>query len=254
MAEATAMTTTNWDAATYDRVSFPQTRWGTAVLARLDLRGDETVVDAGCGSGRVTEQLLERLPHGRVIALDADAAMLAEARKRLAPYGQRVSFAVHDLQQPLPVEAPVDAILSTAVLHWIPDQDAVARNFVAALKPDGQLVVQCGGFGNIDLIMAAIRRAGMAWAGPWHYAPAEEARERYTRNGFISVEAWLNEEPTPFETDEQLQTFLATVILRAHLTRLPDDERHAFVRSVAAALPSRTIDYVRLNIVARRAS
>lgn len=246
------MTTTNWDAATYDRVADPMTRWGTTVLGRLDLRGDETVIDAGCGSGRVTEQLLARLPSGRVIALDADAAMVDEARRRLAPSGERVRVRVHDLQQPLPVAAPVDAILSTAVLHWIPDQEAVALNFAAALNLGGQLVVQCGGYGNIDAIMAAIRETGMDWEGPWHYASAEEARARCERNGFVKVEAWLNPEPTPFESDEQLETFLATVILRAHLTRLPEEARSGFVRAVAAALPNRTIDYVRLNVVARR--
>ena len=244
--------TAQWDAATYDRVAQPQTRWGTTVLGRLELRGDETVIDAGCGSGRVTEQLLARLPHGRVVALDADSAMIAEARRRLAPFSERVSFAVHDLQQPLPVAAPADSILSTAVLHWIPDQDAAARNFAAALKPGGQLVVQCGGYGNIDTVMAAIRAAGVDWPGPWHYAPAEEARARYLRHGFATVDAWLNPEPTPFESDEQLETFLETVILHAHLVRLPAERRRDFVREVAAALPNRTIDYVRLNVVARR--
>ena len=246
------MAATGWDATTYDRIADPMTRWGTAVLGRLDLRGDETVIDAGCGSGRVTEQLLERLPRGRVIALDADAAMIAEARQRLARFGDQVQFAVADLQQLLPVPAPADAILSTAVLHWIPDQDAVARNFAAALRPGGQLVVQCGGGPNIARVMAAIRATGMTWEGPWHYAYPEEARERYTRAGFDAVETWLNDEPTTFESDEALEQYLATIIVRAHLARLPEDERAGFVHAVAQALPNRTIDYVRLNIVARR--
>lgn len=245
--------TTGWDAATYDRIADPMTRWGTTVLGRLDLRGEETVIDAGCGSGRVTEQLLARLPRGGVIALDADAAMIAEARQRLARFGEQVQFAVADLQQPLPVPAPVDALLSTATLHWIPDQDAVARNFAAALRPGGQLVVQCGGGPNIAAVMAAIRAAGVAWAGPWHYAYPDEARERYERAGFVKVETWLNEEPTSFPDDAALEEYLRTIILRAHLVRLPESERAGFVRAVAQALPKRTIDYVRLNIVARRA-
>ena len=74
----------DWDGATYDRIADPMTRWGTSVLDRLPLRGDETVLDAGCGSGRVTERLLERLPDGRVVALDGSPAMIREARARLA--------------------------------------------------------------------------------------------------------------------------------------------------------------------------
>src|SRR4029077_11451509 len=85
---AVAMTR-DWDAASYDRIAEPQTRWGTVVLDRLPLRGDERVLDAGCGSGRVTERLLERLPDGRVVALDGSPSMIAEARRRLARVGGR---------------------------------------------------------------------------------------------------------------------------------------------------------------------
>ena len=95
--------TRDWDARTYDRVAEPQTRWGKAVLDRLPLRGDERVLDAGCGTGRVTELLLRRLPDGTVIALDGSPAMIDAARERLAPFGDRVHYVVADLGKPLPV-------------------------------------------------------------------------------------------------------------------------------------------------------
>jgi trans-aconitate 2-methyltransferase len=119
------VTTRDWDAATYDRIAAPQARWGSSVVARLPLRGDERVLDAGCGSGRVTQELLEKLPNGHVVALDASAAMLDEARRRLAGYGDRVEFVEADLAAPLPVAPPVDAILSTATFHWVLDHDAL---------------------------------------------------------------------------------------------------------------------------------
>ena len=106
-----------WDAATYHRVSAPQLDWGRRVLARLPLRGDETVVDAGCGSGRLTAQLLERLPRGRVIAVDASADMLRIGAEHLVPhFGDRVSFVQADLQT-LTLPAPADAVFSTATFH-----------------------------------------------------------------------------------------------------------------------------------------
>src|SRR5215813_7304964 len=117
-----------WDAATYDRIADPMARWGGRVLDWLELRGDERVLDAGCGSGRVTEQLLERLPAGRVVALDASQAMVEQARQRLARFGDRVEFVVSDLAAGIPIQGQVDAILSTATLHWIADHDAVFRN------------------------------------------------------------------------------------------------------------------------------
>ena len=243
----------DWDGATYDRIADPMARWGTGVLERLPLAGDETVVDAGCGSGRVTEQLLERLPHGRVIAVDAAPSMLVEARKRLARFGDRVEFVECDLGRPLPVPAPVDAVFSTATFHWVPDHDALFRNLAAVLRSGGMLVAQCGGVGNVE----SVRRIATeltGWSGPWTFATPEETTARLTAAGFVDVEAWLHEEPTPIEPGEPLETFLATVILRAHLARMRESERAAFVRRVAERLPGPEIDYVRLNITARRRS
>lgn len=134
---------TDWDGATYDRISDPQARWGLAVLDRLALDGDEVVLDAGCGSGRVTEALLDRLPQGRVVAVDASAPMLAEAGRRLARFGGRVEMVVADLAQPLPIAGRLDAVVSTATFHWVHDHRGLFANLAAVLRPGGRLVAQC---------------------------------------------------------------------------------------------------------------
>ena len=228
------------------------TRWGTGVLERLPLTGDETVLDAGCGSGRVTEQLLERLPHGRVIAADNAPSMLVEARRRLERFGDRVSFLECDLGRPLPVDAPVDAVFSTATFHWVADHDALFANLAAVLRPGGWLVAQCGGAGNIASVRRAVAELGDPWPGPWTLASPEETAARLEAAGFVEVQTWLHDEPTFIEPGEPMETFLATVMLRAHLDRRPEAERAGFVRRVAERLPSPEIDYVRLNILARR--
>ncbi|TMD06935.1 MAG: methyltransferase domain-containing protein [Chloroflexi bacterium] len=248
------MTTREWDAATYDRVSGPQLRWGLAVLARLELAGDERVLDAGCGSGRVTEHLLERLPRGSVVALDASEAMLAEAGRRLAPHLDRVELLHADLGRPLPLATPVDAILSTAVFHWISDHDALFQHLAAVLRPGGRLVAQCGGAGNAASVLRAARRIGGFGEGQETFATPEATRRRLEAAGFVEVETWLHEEPTPFEAGEQVATFLRTVILGPHLQRLPPERHDAFVEAVAESLgPHPVIDYVRLNMLATRA-
>ena len=227
-------------------------RWGSAVLDRLPLEGEETVLDAGCGSGRVTEELVERLPHGRVIAADAAPSMLVEARRRLERFGDRVTFVECDLGRPLPVTGPVDAVLSTATFHWVHDHDALFANLSAVLRPGGRLVAQCGGAGNVASVHAAAAELlGDGWQGPWNFPTPEESKVRLEAAGFVEVETWLHEEPTPIEPGEPLETFLRTVILRNHLDRVPEAERAGFIRGVAERLPSSTIDYVRLNILAR---
>ncbi|HXG26280.1 MAG TPA: methyltransferase domain-containing protein [Candidatus Binatia bacterium] len=246
--------TTEWNAASYDKVADPQARWGAEVLERLPLRGDETVLDAGCGTGRVTELLLARLPRGRVVALDASAAMLEQARARLAAYGDRVAYVEADLERPLPLPEPVDAILSTATFHWVMDHDALFANLAAVLRPDGWLVAQCGGFGNVATFLRIVGELLPGYHRRHNFQTPEATRARLEACGFDRIEAWLSEAPTPFESLPQLETFLETVCLRTFLEHVAPDDRTAFVREVAARLPDRTLDYVRLNITARRAS
>ena len=147
--------TRDWNAAAYDRLPIPMTRWGETVLSWLELDGDERVLDAGCGTGRVTAALLDRLPRGEVVALDGSASMIERARERLGE--DRVTYVIADLQEALPIEPQVDAVLSTATFHWVLDHDALFRNLAAVMRPGAQLAAQCGGEGNIASVEAALR-------------------------------------------------------------------------------------------------
>ena len=224
----------DWDARTYDRVADPMTRWGSAVLDRLPLRGDERVLDAGCGSGRVTEQLAERLPDGRVIALDGSPSMVEAARERLARFGDRIEYVVADLGAPLPIEGDVDAVLSTATFHWVPDHDALFAN-LAAVTAAGRLAgraVRRGGQHRLDPAGAGDDRRRLAGARPLRDGRSRR-RAASTRPGFVDIECWLTDEPTRFEPGEPFETYLRTVVLGAHLERLPPSEHDAFVAAVA---------------------
>jgi trans-aconitate 2-methyltransferase len=245
----------DWDAATYDRVSGPQVEFARAVLGRLDLRGDETVLDAGCGSGRVTLMLLERLPHGHVVAVDQAPSMVEHAREAL---GDRATVFRAELTE-LVLDEPVDAVFSNAVFHWIPDHDRLFDRLFAALRPGGRLVAQCGGEGNVAAFHRAAREAAAeppyaehlaGWQGPWNFAGPEETAARLARAGFEGIETWL--EPYPVVPDDP-EDYLRTVCLGYHLEQLPEELRGRYVTSVLARAGDE-LDYVRLNITARRAS
>lgn len=244
----------DWDGARYDQLARPQERWGTAVLDRLELRGDETVLDAGCGSGRVTQELVRRLPAGRVVALDASASMLRQAEQRLAPWRRQIDLVRGDLgalePEMLGGAAPVDAILSTATFHWVADHDRLFSDLARVLRPGGQLVAQCGGRGNLEAVLGAVRSLGVERVGSWRYPSVEETRDRLERAGFTAVAVWDHAEPTPFPERESLADFLEAVCLREHLATLAPSERRPFANEVAAAMPEPVIDYVRLDIVA----
>ena len=244
----------DWNAVSYDKVADPQARWGAEVLERLPLEGRETVLDAGCGTGRVTELLLARVRRGRVLALDASAAMLEQARGRLARFGDQVSYVHADLGKPLPIDQPVDAVLSTATFHWVPDHDALFANLASVLRPGGWLVAQCGGFGNIATLLRIAAEVHPGFHRVHNFQTAKATRDRLERSGFDQIDAWLSDAPTPFATPQEFAAFLETVCLRTFLDELPADAREPFVQAVAARMPELTLDYVRLNITARRAS
>lgn len=242
-----------WDGRTYDRVGTPQAEWGRAVLERLDLAGDETVLDAGCGSGRVTEMLLERLPRGRVIAVDGSASMLEAARERLA--GRPVEFVEADLLELDLGGRTVDAVLSTATFHWIKDHARLFARLHAALRPGGRLVAQCGGQGNLARVLARTEAvaAGPLYAphlagfvDPHRFADAPETEALLREAGFAEARAWLQEAPVH---PPEPPVFLGSVILTAWLEHLPEDLRGPFVDEVLAGLPEPfEADYVRLNL------
>lgn len=243
-----------WDAETYDQVSDPQFNWGMEVLERLELRGDEDVVDAGCGSGRVSEQLLTRLPEGHLIAVDGSAAMIAKARERL---GDGVDYIVADLAE-LELDSPVDLVFSTATFHWLLDHDRLFARLRAALKPGGRLVAQCGGEGNVARHAQAIVAAasdhefGQHFGEAnslWNFAGPEETEARLRSVGFDQIRCWL--EPKPVQPADPL-TFTMTVTLGPLLAQLPDEKRRPFAEAVLAqADQPLVLDYVRLNIEAR---
>ncbi|HEY8502076.1 MAG TPA: methyltransferase domain-containing protein [Solirubrobacterales bacterium] len=243
-----------WDAETYDAVSDPQFEWGMEVLERLQLRGDEAVVDAGCGSGRVTEQLIERLPEGRVIAVDGSAAMVEKARERL---GDRAEYLVSDLVE-LELPEPVDLVFSTATLHWIADHDRLFRQLHAALHPGGRLVAQCGGQGNVATHTVAIASVASRpeyaqhltqAKGLWNFASPEETEPRLAAAGFSEPRCWL--QPKPVQPERPLE-FISTVTLGPVLDQLPPEKRRPFAEAVLAEEEQPLVlEYVRLNIEAR---
>jgi trans-aconitate 2-methyltransferase len=247
------VSTRAWDAETYDRVSDVQVEWARKVLDRLPLRGDETVLDAGCGSGRVTALLLERLPKGRVIGVDSSEAMAEHARAGL---GDRATILVADLTE-LELDSRVDAVFSNAVFHWIADHERLFERLFAALEPGGRLVAQCGGEGNIHAFLSLVDDVSASepftphlegFTRTWSFPGAEETAARMEAAGFSSVETWL--EPSRVRPEEPA-AFLRTVVLGVHLERLPEDLHDAFVAEVLArADEPLDLDYVRLNMQA----
>ncbi len=246
----------DWDAATYDRVSDVQLRWALEQLARLELVGDEVVLDAGCGSGRVTALLADRVPRGRVYGVDVAPSMAEHAQQALR---DRATVYCQDLVE-LSLPEPVDVAFSNATFHWIHDHEALFSSLQRTIKPGGRLVAQCGGLDNIDSFRRLAEEIAAeqpfapyfnGWREPWNYADAEQTSERLLRAGFTEVSCWL--EPKSV-TLQHGRPFVETVCLVRHLDLVPEELREEFIDKVLERAGEPVVlDYVRLNMAAIRA-
>jgi trans-aconitate 2-methyltransferase len=241
-----------WDAVTYDALPLPHQTWGARLLARLPLHGAETVLDLGAGTGRDTEALLERLPDGHVIAVDGSAAMLDQLGKRLAR-SDRLTVKRADLREPLELDRPVDAVFSVATLHWLPDHDVVFRSLAALLRPGGLLRIECGGAGNVAEVDRAVTSLGFPSLNrAFRFAGVAETEASLSAAGFTDIEVDLVPDPARLQAGAQLESFLATVVLGPLLDPMEPGQRPEVARRVAEALPRPEVDYVRLQMSARR--
>ena len=256
--------TREWNATDYHRLSGPQVSWGKKVLAKVHLRGDEMLMDAGCGTGRLTGELLQSLPRGRVVGVDLSQNMLAGAQDYLARDFRGKFFLVAADLQDLPFESVFDGIFSTAAFHWVLDHDRLFRSLFGALRPGGWLQAQCGGGPNLARLrqrigeLAATAKYERYFGGfrePWTFNNSETAATVMQGAGFIEVDTSLESAPTILQDLPAYSEFVRTVILRQHLELIPDAElRTSFVAALAHQAstddPPFSLDYWRLNLSA----
>jgi trans-aconitate 2-methyltransferase len=257
---------THWNAEVYDRIGTPMRRWAQRVIDDLGLCGDEIVLDAGCGAGSVTLDLLARLPRGKIYAVDASAEMIASLERTVAGRGLTRVVPIHASLTDFTLPEPVECVFSNAVFHWIPDDAALFGSLAAATRRGGRLRAQCGGYGNNARVLEAVAsvREDARFAPHLHgftdtktYRTPEAARAALERAGWCCVRASLFAEPVPFERHDDAALYVRTILLRDHVERLPEAARDAYAQAVVEETVHRhgepyVADYVRLDLWAVR--
>lgn len=264
----------DWDAERYHRLSDPQHAWGRRVLERLAPQPGERILDIGCGTARLTAEVLAAVAPGVVVALDRSAAMLGEAALRhgspiAGPHNlnvrpPRLHFVRGDGVS-LPFAGAFDAVFSTATFHWIADHDALFASIATALAPGGRLVAQCGGGPNLRTLLdrahALMESPRFAhyfrgWSDPWNFADVRTTMDRLRHAGFSAIQVSLEPAPTTLPDAEAYSDFLSCVCVRHHVDRLPAEERPAFLDALTAQAATDpepfTLDYWRLNLAATK--
>lgn len=247
----------DWNASEYDRVSQVQLAWGKNVLARRAWKGNEIVLDAGCGSGGLTEIIAGKVPQGKVYAVDKDPDMAKHTREKLAGRGN-VQVIQADLAE-VKLPEKVDVVFSNAVFHWVQDHGKAFANFCFLLKRGGELAAQCGGQGNLEKSIAILDRIAAGkpfathfagWQKPWNFAGPQDTEILLRRAGFAKASAYISSEPTTFASRDQLSNFVKIVVIWPYLSRLPAESRERFLKAYLNGCQEWVLDYVRLNISA----
>lgn len=244
-----------WDPELYQEKHSFVWQLSQGLVELLNPQPGEQILDLGCGTGQLTAAIAAR--GASVIGIDADPAMIAEAQAKFP----EIAFQVADARQ-FRLPKPVDAIFSNAALHWIDEPVAVIDHMVAALQPNGRLVAEFGGKGNMATVIGAIATArnqlgfGPSPARPWYFPSVSEYAGLLEAGGFEVQLARLYDRPTPLEGTEGLLNWLQMFATR-FWEDLPSSQVDDLLAKVIQLTSSRLYrqnrwwaDYRRLQVVA----
>jgi trans-aconitate 2-methyltransferase len=239
-----------WRGAQYDRVADPQHRWGLSVLDRLPENGVTRILDAGCGSGRVTEQVCEQFRKAEVVAIDSSASMLDAARERLVGQSSRVTLAQVDLEDSTALRAlgTFNAVISTGTLHWVLDHGRLFSDLRQMMSNGGVFASQSGGEGSVEAVRTILVDLGIEWQSMNNYANADETCEHLVAAGFSGVECWMADESVVFDNHDSLRAYLLDGVIAPYVSSLAEPARKEVAAEVANRLPVAELRFVRLNI------
>ena len=287
----------SWDARTYDQVSrLVQYRWGQQVIKWRKWHGDEIAMDAGCGSGLLTKQLAKQVPRGKVYAVDIDYNMIKRAKNNLKSIDniEIIQSSFTDVDLP----TNVDVIFSNSALHWAQDHRKVFQNFLEMLKPmnsnditdinvgsdsniigsSGQLLIQCGGYGNLQEIIAILERIARldqfkehfaVWKQPWYFAKAEDTSKLLQEIGYVNTKVYYSDDGVALPNRRIYSKFVKTVVMKSYLDHLSSHKDDYYidklkdlflelfldeVEKYSSGKSNKTwfLDFVRLNIIAHK--
>lgn len=246
-----------WNTTLYEQNHAFVWQFGEDLLNLLAPQAGETILDLGCGTGQLTSQIAEA--GATVIGIDRSTEMVQQA----ATNYPEITFQVADARD-FQVDRPLDAVFSNAVLHWIPEADAVIRSIHAALKPNGRFVAELGGKGNVQKIATALQRA-FAEQGltppsfPWYFPSISDYTTRLEQQGFEVQYAILFDRPTELTAGEAGLANWLEMFAGGMLRALSPDQMQQVVRSIEMQLRESLYqnghwiaDYRRLRIQAYR--
>ncbi len=240
---ATVAKPAKWNAADYAANSVVQQTWARELIAKLNLRGDEHILDVGCGDGKVTAEIVRALPDGFVVGMDASPQMIAFAKKTFpAEKNPNLQFQICDARKisAKKIAVKFDVVFSNAALHWVDDHEKILRGAAAVLKSGGRLVVSCGGKGNAQDVFVALRPEMRLkrWRDffrkmptPYFFYAPSDYEKWLPKFGFKIQKIKLAPKDATYEGANGFAAWLRTTWI-PYVQRVPENLREEFIEAV----------------------
>jgi trans-aconitate 2-methyltransferase len=255
-----------FDGDKYKRASEHQKSWGKKLIAEMEFRGDEAILDLGCGDGLLTAELANLVPDGFVLGIDASGSMVETARKDHA--GANVRFELLDINA-IDFESEFDLVFSNATLHWVKDHGRLLRNVYTALKDRGTARFQFAGDGNCSNLIRILKEATSAkeyascfynFDWPWYMPSADEYRALLDEVAFTEKKVWSENADTYFESAEAMTKWIDQPSLVPFVGCLTGRDRQRFRDEVLERMIKETRQsdgtysetFRRINVLARK--
>ncbi|MDI6874679.1 class I SAM-dependent methyltransferase [Candidatus Solincola sp.] len=226
-----------WDAEDYRHFSSQQKKWGRELMDKLRLRGDEHILDLGCGDGMLAAELAERVPRGSVLGVDISPEMINHACRSYPPSRYpNLAWEVADASR-LDFYERFDIVFSNAVLHWVRDQSAALRGIARALKTGGILLAQMAGRGNAAEVARVLvsLMASERWSTYFHdmeipylFLHPEEYVPLLEEAGLDPVRVELMEKDMVHRGKEGMAGWIRSTWL-PFTQRIPEERREEFI-------------------------
>jgi len=229
-----------WDAEKYDAVKAPQVDAGRELLGLAGPRENDSILDLGCGTGKLTVELARLALQGRVTGLDPSPEMLARAREASAGLG---NLRLLELPaQTMEFDDEFDLVFSNSALQWIREQEDVTNRVCRSLRKGGRIAVQmpaknfCTEF--FDAVDGAVSTLGyerffLGWQSPWRFLAKEEYEAMLAQAGFRSSRVYERDYRLVFNTTSEVVNWWSSAGLRPYLAALPETGQEHFKEAFA---------------------
>ena len=228
-----------WDPNDYSRHSGGQEKWARELIAKLGLKGTERILDIGSGDGKVSAELARQVPFGSVLGIDSSVGMVEFARRTFQNTVPNLTFAYIDARE-MELADEFDVVFSNATLHWVKNHLPVLVGIRRALRPAGRVLLQMGGKGNVEGILAVLARMMEAesWRSffrqfdfPYTFHDVGEYQRLLVQAGLIVRRVELIPKDMVHKGRAGLAGFLRTT-WHPYVNRVPDEMRTAFIEEL----------------------